>query len=323
MTLKDNVSDIPAEPGFKMAAALRVAARLGVIVLATATVTSFLGGLFYLFDVLGNFRPLIAFAALGFAVILLLVRQHRLAFVSAAICAIGLAGMVSPDTQPVSNAAAGPVKPLKVITFNAWWYNRQMDDVERFLKQADADIIVLQEFGRRTLALRNGLKDTHPWQFDCQDIEYCDLAIFSRIAWKKTGAIASNGAQPPLLWATFGNGRKAYTVAGTHFAHPTHRRQLGQVETLAKWVTKHPRPVILVGDFNATPWSHAMTRLRRKAGINILAGIRPSWPATFGFSLLPIDHILVSPEITNLGVRRGPYLGSDHLPIIARLGTNP
>ena len=98
--------------------------------------------------------------------------------------------------------------------------------------------------------------------------------------------------------------------------------QVGQAETLGSWVADHPHPVILVGDFNSTPWSHVMTRLRRKAGLNILSGIRPSWPATLGISLMPIDHILVSPDIINLGVGRGPYLGSDHLPIIARLGTN-
>lgn len=297
-----------------------MAPRLAVIVVAAVTVTSFLGGLYYLFDVLSNFRPLIALAALGLAVVLWLLRQRRLGFVSAAFCAIGLAGMVPFDTQPVSSATS-TVKPLKVITFNAWWYNQQMDDVERFLKQADADIIVLQEFGRRTLALRNGLKQTHPWQFDCQNIGYCDIAIFSRIAWNKTGAIGSDGAQPPLVWATFGKGRKAFTVAGTHFTHPTQRRQIRQVETLATWVAKQQSPVILVGDFNSAPWSHAMTRLRQKAGLRILSGIRPSWPATLGLTLLPIDHILVSPGITNLGVERGPFLGSDHLPIIARLGT--
>ena len=223
MTLKDNVSITPAGQASSVAAAMTVAAKLGAVMLAVMTAASFLGGVFYLFDVLSNFLPLIVLASAGCAGGLGVLRQRRLAFACLALCAIGLAGMIPSDTQPVSSTAAS-ARPLKVITFNAWWYNRQMDDVERFLKQADADIIVLQEFGRRTLALRNGLKDTHPWQFDCQHIEFCDIAIFSRIAWKETGAIGADGPQPPLVWATFGNGRKAYTVAGTHFAHPTHRR---------------------------------------------------------------------------------------------------
>ena len=319
-TLKDNVKSNPAEPGSQVATAITLVSRLAVIIVAAMTVTSFLGGLYYLFDVLSNFRPLIALAALGLAIILWISGRRRLGFVSVVFCAIGLAGMAQTDTQPVSRAT-NAAKPIKVITFNAWWYNRQIDDIERFLKQADADVIVLQEFGRGTLALRKGLKKSHPWQFDCQNMEYCDLAIFSRIAWNKTGAIRSDGAQPPLAWATFGSDEHAFTVAGTHFTHPTYRYQIGQAETLATWVAGRRNPVILVGDFNSAPWSHAMTRLRRKAGLRILSGIRPSWPATLGLSLLPIDHILVSPGIINLGVERGPFLGSDHLPIIARLGT--
>lgn len=297
----------------------RTTARLAAITVAVITVASFLGGFHYSLDLLSNFRPLIAFAALVLALVLWMLNRPRLGVASAAFCAIGLAGLLPSETQPLSGTAT-PVRSLKVITFNAWWYNRQMDDVERFLKQADADIIVLQEFGRRTLALRKGLEKSHPWQFDCQNMESCDIAIFSRIAWSDTGAMASRGPQPPLAWASFGSGRNAFTVAGTHFTHPTEKRQIRQVETLGSWIAGHSKPVILTGDFNAAPWSHAMTRLAQKGGIRLLSGIRPSWPARPGFPLLPIDHILVSPGIRNLGVESGPYLGSDHLPIIARLG---
>jgi endonuclease/exonuclease/phosphatase (EEP) superfamily protein YafD len=50
-----------------------------------------------------------------------------------------------------------------------------------------------------------------------------------------------------------------------------------------------------------------------------MAGLRPTWPAALGIAQLPIDHVLVSDGVRNLGVRRGPFAGSDHLPVIARV----
>jgi endonuclease/exonuclease/phosphatase (EEP) superfamily protein YafD len=50
-------------------------------------------------------------------------------------------------------------------------------------------------------------------------------------------------------------------------------------------------------------------------------GLLPTW--TTGNRVaplkLPVDHCLVSPDLTVLGVEHGPALGSDHLPLVVRL----
>ena len=79
---------------------------------------------------------------------------------------------------------------------------------------------------------------------------------------------------------------------------------------------------IVLGDLNITPYSPSYrkyfgsSRLRNAVAAE---GWRPSWPSIFPVAWIPIDHVLVSEAISVKGVARGPFIWSDHFPIIARL----
>lgn len=76
-------------------------------------------------------------------------------------------------------------------------------------------------------------------------------------------------------------------------------------------------PGILLGDMNDTPWS---TGLRAAAPLRRANGLEPTWPNAWGWlSILPLDHVLVTPSIKVEGASPGPDLGSDHRPIRVRL----
>jgi endonuclease/exonuclease/phosphatase (EEP) superfamily protein YafD len=122
-----------------------------------------------------------------------------------------------------------------------------------------------------------------------------------------------------MIWARFTRDGRAFTVAGTHLDRPPTRRHLRQIASLPAMVASLEAPIVLVGDFNATPWSYALTRVIGETGLAPLAGLRPTWPAHLGWPQLPIDHVLVSGEWRLLSAERGPYAGSDHRPVIARL----
>jgi endonuclease/exonuclease/phosphatase (EEP) superfamily protein YafD len=77
---------------------------------------------------------------------------------------------------------------------------------------------------------------------------------------------------------------------------------------------------IVVGDLNATPWSSGL-RAAAAQGFLSAQGLAPTWPASvarvFG---IPIDHVLADSRhwrVVQSG--RGPQIGSDHLPVFARL----
>jgi endonuclease/exonuclease/phosphatase family metal-dependent hydrolase len=87
------------------------------------------------------------------------------------------------------------------------------------------------------------------------------------------------------------------------------------------------RPRIIAGDFNTPPGSPYLAELQRAAGVRDAAGgglRHPTrQPLLFApyLALLgaPVDHVLVSPEISVAGFAVGRDVESDHLPVVADL----
>jgi len=98
-------------------------------------------------------------------------------------------------------------------------------------------------------------------------------------------------------------------------------------DTPAKWAERnrvlratadHTRaqgPMILVGDFNTTPYSRSFQYIERTSGLRNSSrgrGYFPSWPSP---GLLPLDHLFVSEDIAVIDKRVSMGIGSDHRPI--------
>ena len=297
----------------------RYALRLAVLGLLLVTVLSFLGPYNYALDLFSHFRVHILVACAVTALLLLAMRDRSALILAVLVCLGNVAGLWPYRTAETVTAAAA-TRPLNLVTFNVWASNTDIDGIAAYLLETDADVIVLQEFWIQTKKLKRLLKSQYPWQADCRKVSYCDSALFSKKPWASTGILKPDSTRPPTLWARFGSGKSNnYTVASTHFDRPPSLRHKRQLESIADWVSNQSGPVILAGDFNATPWSYAMTRLREQAGLKIIPGYRPTWPAHFLFAQLPIDHVLVSPDIKFLSAERGRSTGSDHKPVSVEL----
>ena len=76
---------------------------------------------------------------------------------------------------------------------------------------------------------------------------------------------------------------------------------------------------MVVGDLNTSPWSPVFHDLLRASGLRdgrAGHGIQPTWPSLFPLLWTPIDHCLVSRGLIVQRFQRGPYVGSDHFPLI-------
>ncbi|MCC5613149.1 endonuclease/exonuclease/phosphatase family protein [Nostoc sp. CHAB 5834] len=78
-------------------------------------------------------------------------------------------------------------------------------------------------------------------------------------------------------------------------------------------------PRILMGDFNATPWSASLRKLEYK-GWRRASSLLPTQSLLGG---LPLDHVLVSHDWSQVNTSVGPALGSDHRPVTAKLAVPP
>lgn len=135
----------------------------------------------------------------------------------------------------------------------------------------------------------------------------------------------------PLLKATIAYAGRPIELLCFHVIRPQsqHRSDFQKVEMRAlaewsrDWIQKQQRDLVVVGDFNSTPWSAPFRQLLATSGlVNSQAGfgLQPTWNAWFPAVLrIPIDHCLHSPGLFTVSRRIGPRIGSDHLPLLVTL----
>jgi len=225
------------------------------------------------------------------------------------------AAVEGPALRPI--AATGPTQDVSVLALNTWHGHGDPSRLANYLANAEADLVVLSEFGPNKRAMLGQLKASHPFQVDCADEWPCSLALISRLPFASAGAGHIAEGKLAFVWARLAGG---VTVLGTHLHRPSRDPWLHeqQMADLVEFIGRIPGPVILAGDLNTTPWSKTYRTLRRAAGLVPASTLRPTWPAwPLTFPQVALDHIFVSADLSVSAAGTGPAVGSDHLPIWA------
>ena len=115
-------------------------------------------------------------------------------------------------------------------------------------------------------------------------------------------------------------GLTVYGVHTTRFPHS--RAQLHQVDALVRHLESASGKMIMMGDFNATPFSRVTGIVEQGLGMNRLTEL-PTWPSAVELPQLAIDHIFATQGIRVLAKQQiGKPSGSDHYPIVMTLGVD-
>lgn len=288
----------------------------------SGVVLGMLGGRRLAFDILAHFR--LHFLALGGvgAVVWLWPWRGRLLALMLGLAAIpvviGLQPMLHRITGEETQARAQSTpRTLSIMSYNSWAANRDIRPLEAHIRATRPDIVILLEFGASKRAMLARLKRLYPHQTGCVGVKSCHIALLSKQPWARAGAKAAGPANPPYVWARFGRRHGGVTIIGTHLTRPPFMRaQLAQVRGLARFIKTRNSPLIVAGDFNATPWSVMYRSFTRLTGLEPASAGVPSWPVfSAALAQLAIDHVFVSRGITRRSHGVGPRLGSDHLPV--------
>jgi endonuclease/exonuclease/phosphatase (EEP) superfamily protein YafD len=283
-----------------------------------------LGQLWIGFDIFAQFW--IQFFFLAFASFLGMASPRYKTLVAAVVLAMLVAGYsiwpyyVSGPNSTKLKPLAAQERALRVASFNSWGNNKDLAAIEREVLRLDPDVMVLVEFNDTKIAVLSKLLQKFPYQQHCLQIEYCDFAIVSKTPlsdFKVKYEWAGPAFVSAKLGAEFGN-LHIYGVHTNRFPHQ--RSQLKQINAFIKYMESESGPYVLLGDFNATPFSRITQTLADGLGLERLTSL-PTWSATYGFPQLAIDHIFISKGIRALDDEKiGEYAGSDHLPIAITLG---
>ena len=221
----------------------------------------------------------------------------------------------NPDGQLVSGE-----KRLKAAQFNLGGERSTIAGVVASLQALDADVVSLVEVRAERADLISQLKTKYPFHVDCFDQQGCEMVIVSKFPLAQTNVIGAAGPVP-MISASLGPELGGLLVIGLHTTRFPHiSDQFRQFHAIAKSLEKQSGPILVMGDFNATPQSRVLREFAARLGLSVNTYL-PSWPATYGLPQLAIDHILSSASLRVLSREEaGQSAGSDHIPVALVFG---
>jgi endonuclease/exonuclease/phosphatase (EEP) superfamily protein YafD len=233
--------------------------------------------------------------------------------------------------RAVAHAAADDAaRPLTVVCLNVQWDNPDTARTLAYLRATGADLIVLLEVDHRWAAALAGLAADYPFARVEPRNSFEGLALFSRWPLHGTASVDFGTRGVPSIVTTVESPAGAVDVIATHPQPPLSpaldRELRAHLRAVGRRAAAAPHPCLVIGDLNATPWSAAFHGLMREGRLVDSArgrGIQPTWNARLWAPRIPIDHVLVTPDVTVVDRRLGPDVGSDHLPIEAVLRLPP
>jgi endonuclease/exonuclease/phosphatase family metal-dependent hydrolase len=282
-----------------------------------------------------------------------LILRRRWLIMTVAVPTIIAALWIGPYYLPKATAASSG-STLHVVTFNMYKYNPRIGDLEKWLRQQQADVVFLQEISRSYS--RNGiasLRDIYPYQVSQPSaVRAWGNMVLSRypIVSSENIDLASEGLGPQqrVYISVRGQTIALYNV---HLAQPVgdvnrikipFARRIddpflryndtdrnGEINALLTSLEAEKFPYIVAGDFNTSDQGVTYGTLAAQIADTyreVGSGLGGSWPAggeagwpRFVPPLIRIDYIWHSPAFRALEAHQGPKLGSDHLPLVAAL----
>ena len=292
---------------------------------ALASVLGFLGSWWWRFDLLAHFRVQYLWGLVLAVGALAALRRWRWLYGGAGF--VLLNGLTIMPLYCSSAAASDPeTQRLRMVSFNVNFTNTDHDSLIEYLQQQDVDVMVVLEVRQPLLrALEQAFGDWHVIGQPSQDA--FGMAVLTRqpIVRHEIVALADS---PPGIWIELDHGGHRYHVLAIHTLPPMSseatRLRDDALDLVARWSKQRDGHIVVIGDFNATPWSHAFRRLLDDADLvnsQLGYGVQSTWPRRLWPLSIPIDHCVHSDSLTTTARDVGPFLGSDHRPLLGDRGT--
>ena len=298
---------------------------ISIAVLA-AVCLGYLGYAVFALDALAHFR--LHFLLLGLPLVLLamMLRDWVAAWRSVVMAVLALAGLGVLWEDPLRDG--GDIE-LTVMTANLFQRNSRTEQMQRALLAADADILVTMETTKAVLSGPDSFALNYPYRLSLSTSgQTLRTVIWSKFPMRDGRLLLEDQVEPIGAMAIVEvSPNVEFSILGLHLAHNVIGNQNLQIEAMDLIAESMPLPRVIVGDLNATAWSHALRRIEALTATRRIGGFRVTWrgfyPTWIGRIRVPLglqlDHILLS---RGIGVRHLETLqipGSDHMAVKARI----
>ena len=298
-------------------------AKIGVTLIAAAMVTPFLGALHWFIELGSHFVHWYFLGAL-LCTIILLVRHCRRWAIIGLVCVLVNAGFLLPWYLP--SASSGATSNVRILHANILTSNTNHDTFLDLVRAVDPDIISVQENNVEWQRALRALDEAYPHSRAVPRGDNFGIAFYTRLPTEEIEALIIAASEVPAIKAKISGAGRAVALLSVHTLPPVGRAytevRKAQLAAMPALFEAFDGPAILIGDLNTTMSSPYYRDLESATGLRNARygfGLGATWPAHYSVFGLPLDHVLVSPEIEVVSFRVGPDIGSDHLPIIVEL----
>ena len=219
--------------------------------------------------------------------------------------------------------------PKSLLSFNSYCENKNLNKIKSLIQKTDPHIMLIMEL---TETHRLSLKDElakYPYTLETPVRDGFSIGLFSKSIMKNTQITHHGPSDSPLLYAQIEINERWYSVYSAHPKPALNKEWSDErheyFKAIEQILGKDNGPKIMMGDFNSVPWEdHFQTFLERAKLKSSLVdqGYKVTWPVYCLPMGIPMDHILLSPDIQYKDVKVGPSAGSDHYPLSLILDNN-
>ncbi len=300
---------------------IRGLAGAALAAVAACTLIAFGARLWWRFELACHWRAQYAVASLVLGLVLYACGGRRLAVAAGSLAVLNAAFVVPVYFGNDAARTGGP--RIRVLSANVQTSNHQHARLLSLVRQVDPDVVLLMEVDEGWGRALEPLAATHEHHLVVPRSDNFGIALYSRLPMADGQVLKDAPDGVPTIAATFVKGTRSLTIIGTHPVPPMTADAASardrQLSRLAEWNRAWPKPLIVVGDLNVTPYAPAFRDFTRITGLRDSRrgfGVQATWPVSMPVLRIPIDHCLVSPEVTVVGREVGPDIGSDHFPIV-------
>ncbi len=290
--------------------------------LVAVSVLGFLGDGWWALDLFAHFRLHYALLVLPMLVYLLKKRDWRWALAAGLVLTLN-AGFVAPLLWTASPAPKD-ARSVKLLVVNVNRSNLDFESVAKFIRKTDPDFVGLVEVHGRWLEELAVPLETYRYRAAIPRDDNFGIALYSRHELLLNDVIEQPLTQFPTVRGIAKVHGERIQIAVVHLPPPISekwsRARDAHLRQWAKMRADSTGRFVLMGDFNATPWSAAFRKVVHSTGMRRAGpGVAATWPSPLGFLGIPIDHVLIDGKLAPRSVEVGPDVGSDHRPLLVEL----
>ncbi len=292
-----------------------------IAIVGGCSLVGLFSGLWWFFDLFNHFRPQALLASTIFFLLSLLIKDKKCAILSFAVIALNSALMIErvyafPAVSNLHQASSveGKTQNISLLFSNVLTSNSLHQSLLDTISHYKTDIVITIEVDKKWKKVLEEIKPAYAYSAAFPRQDNFGMAVYSKLPFEDVRYPAGN-QRLPLMVIDF----DSFVVIAVHPLPPVNKKNTAElhayIKTVADIVRDTKKPIVLVGDFNATIWSETVNHLR---GLNLMRtnqfGFAWTWPTGFWPFAVQIDHVFVR-DVVMADFEVLSDIGSDHFPI--------